>query len=92
MKFQVNDKAGYTLAEGRLNRNRQEALAIVERIERRMEIEKVIHRPAAVPAEFLHERQRSLAAPMATRRNYPRIAAWVLVIWTIAIIAGIVGM
>ena len=96
MKFQVNDKHGYTLAEGRIERNRVESLATVARIEQRIAIERLIRvsnlppRPMAIPtqpAEFLHARTHDLYAPMATRRPAPALT--IAAIWIGVAVAGL---
>lgn len=42
MNYNVTDKDGWTLAEGRIQRNREEAARIVERIDRNLRIERLI--------------------------------------------------
>jgi hypothetical protein len=95
MKFQVNDRNGYTLAEGRLHKNRVQAMATVARIEQRLEVERLVRasslrRPMArptQPAEFLHARTHDLYAPMATRRPAPSLT--IAAIWIAAAAAGL---
>ncbi len=42
MNYNVADKDGWTLAEGLIQRNREEAARIVERIERNQRIERLV--------------------------------------------------
>lgn len=70
MKFIVEDRAGYTLAEGRLERNRAEALAIVEKIERRLALEKLCRASGDIGP-----RTGSAAHLMNSRRYEPAPAA-----------------
>jgi hypothetical protein len=101
MKFEVTDKCGYTLAEGRIERDRANARAVVDAIERRIEIERMVRNSglprrmasAAQPVDFLHQRTHGLYAPMATRRPAPALS--VAAIWIGAALAGLllsVGM
>jgi len=70
MKFSINDRDGWLLAEGRLERNRAEARALVERLERDIKIEKLVKasRAAALaPVGDLHRRAGADGGPMAVR-------------------------
>lgn len=89
MNYNVTDKDGWTLAEGRIQRNREEAARIVERIERNQRIERLVRssskgplkgtaahlQPESNVVDFLHYRNREIHAPMATRRNSALTAA-----------------
>lgn len=106
MNYNVSDKAGWTLAEGRIQRNREEAARVVERIERNLRIERLVRAADKGPCtgsaayllgtdkhasnaskvvDFIHHRNRSMDAPMATRRNYALTAAAVGAIWLAAV-------
>jgi hypothetical protein len=72
MKFQVEDKSGWLLADGRLERNRAEARALVEKLERDIKIEKLVkasRRAALAPVGDLHRRARAEHDPMAVRMS-----------------------
>jgi hypothetical protein len=93
MNYNVTDKDGWTLAEGLIQRNREEAARIVERIERNQRIERLVRssnnnllekvKPESNVVDFLHRRSRGLYEPMATRRNYD---------WTAAAIGAAIGI
>lgn len=111
MHYNVTDKDGWTLAEGRIaerriQRNREEAARVVERIERNQRIERLVRAADKGPrtgsaayllgtdkhasnaskvVDFIHHRNRSMDAPMATRRNYALTAAAVGAIWLAAV-------
>ena len=93
MKFEVSDRNGYTLAEGRIHKNRVQALATVARIKQRLEVERLVRAsrpPMALPTEpvdFLHSRTHDLYAPMATRRPAPSLT--IAAIWIAAGVAGL---
>jgi hypothetical protein len=70
MKFEISDKHGYILADGRIERNRAEARALVEKLERDIKIEKLVKasRAAALaPVGDLHRRAGADGGPMAVR-------------------------
>jgi hypothetical protein len=72
MKFRIEDKAGWQLAEGRIEKNRAEARALVERLERDIKIERLVkasRRAALAPVGDLHRRAGADGGPMAIRMN-----------------------
>ena len=83
MKFQVEDKSGWLLAEGRLERNRAEARALVERLERDIKIEKLVkasRRAALAPVGDLHRRAGADGGPMASWTR-PTGLFWAVSAW-----------
>ena len=80
----------WTLAEGRIDRNRAEALATIAKIERRMEMERLLRGPRTGSAAHLLDQQpresaaiftavrvsRNPGVPMATRTFRARVIQW----------------
>lgn len=106
MHYQISDRNGWPIAEGQLERNREEAAKIVARIERSQIVERLCTPAgprtgsaahlnkapmgAGKSADFLHYRTRSLNAAMARRIPEPTKTA--ILIGCLWIVAILYGL